>query len=185
MWGRVWVAAYLQLITDKNPIADNGYQELAFFSYRIKLRTKTQMKNDEPHSRREFFKRATKKTLPVIGLLSITGIPLFGQILNNGTLDCNGGCSHTCAGTARGMCDTCSHLCLGGCQGTSKGKVQDSTEIKNDTVKKTNGCNDNCRTECRVNCSSYCFQSCDKSCYNRCGGTCMGTCYPTCQGTTF
>ena len=141
------------------------------------------MENNNLRSRREFFKITAPKALPIIGLLSIAKTPLFGQILYDETLNCNGSCYQTCAGSARGMCDTCSHLCLGGCQSTSKGKVQDSTEINNDTIKNTTGCNDNCKTECRVNCSSYCVQTCKGNCYNQCGGTCRGTCRETCTGT--
>ena len=137
------------------------------------------MKNQETlHSRREFFRVTAKKVLPVIGLLSIAKAPLFGQIY---TLDCNGSCYQTCAGTARGMCDTCSHLCLGGCQGTSKGKVQDSIRPKNDTIKKdNNGCSDYCIQTCKGSCGNQCEGTCKTTCRETCTGTCMASCHGTC-----
>lgn len=140
------------------------------------------MKRKWFHTRREFFKITAQKALPVIGLLSIAKVPLFGQILNDGTLDCNGGCSNTCRNTAKGMCDTCSHQCFGGCQNTSKGKVQDSTEINNDTVKKT-GCNFSCKDECKFSCGVRCQGTCTGTCLGCCKGSCGQACDGHCIGS--
>ena len=79
-------------------------------------------------NRREFFKVTARKVLPVVGLLSIPNIQLFGGIAND--MSCNNGCEGTCTGmcaircvggcmdncaitcqnTTKGMCDTCSHI---------------------------------------------------------------------------
>ena len=131
--------------------------------------------------RREFFKITAQKALPIIGLLSIAKIPLFGQILNDGALDCNGSCYQTCAGTARGMCDTCSHQCIGGCEGNTRDIPQDTILSKNDTISKDNNdCNDGCKSECLVTCNSFCHQQCKGSCRGYCIYCCKGDCGATC-----
>lgn len=159
------------------------------------------MKNNNLRSRREFFKVAVHKVLPVIGLISITNIPLFGISGITNDLSCNNGCTGTCTGmcvkgcvgacmdncsrtcryTAKGMCDTCSHLCLGGCQNTSTGIVQDTTEIKDDTIKKTTGCMAECHATCYTTCHGGCKVSCMGPCAATCGGKCQGTCHGTCN----
>ena len=55
------------------------------------------MENKEVHNRREFFKITAKKVLPVIGIISIANIPLFGNSICS---NCNYGCSYTAQGTA-------------------------------------------------------------------------------------
>lgn len=139
------------------------------------------MENKDLHSRRDFFKTTARQVLPVIGLLSIIEVPLFGQIINDRALDCNGGCFQTCKATAKGTCDTCSHLCLGGCQNTSTGIVQDTTEIKDDTIKKTTGCMAECHATCYTTCHGGCKVSCMGPCAATCGGKCQGTCHGTCN----
>lgn len=48
-----------------------------------------QQKNEELQSRREFFKEAAKKTLPVIGLVALGGIQISAFASNNGVTSLN------------------------------------------------------------------------------------------------
>lgn len=93
------------------------------------------------HSRREFFKITAKKVLPVIGIISIANIPVFGNYLvsSNCNNACSHGCSNTCKGTHNTMCGACTFQCIGTCEGTSQNITnshpQDSIKPKDDTIK--------------------------------------------------
>lgn len=77
--------------------------------------------NEGLHSRREFFKKAAKGTLPILG------VSLFGlSILNscdkdepsNGGSGCKGNCSGNCDSSCSG---SCSSSCSGNCDGCTGG----------------------------------------------------------------
>lgn len=82
-------------------------------------------KNEELHSRREFFKKAAKAALPVVAAIVLAGSPAVVQAAekamgcNNGcTSTCMGGCKGTCSGTCSGQCyTTCTTTCQGACKG--------------------------------------------------------------------
>ena len=71
-------------------------------------------KNEELQSRRQFFKKAAKGALPILGAIALANLPhLAGASTAGCTCSgaCVGGCNYTCYGT-------CSGKCMGGCQGT-------------------------------------------------------------------
>lgn len=72
-------------------------------------------KNEELQSRREFFKKAAKGALPILGAVVLAGAPAIvkaaessdpmgyarygcGICTNSCTGDCKGGCRYTCSG---------------------------------------------------------------------------------------
>lgn len=82
-------------------------------------------KNNETQNRREFFKEAAKKTLPILGAVALMSNPLIAKAVEKNACEtCTGGCSYTCSGT-------CSGACSGGCSGSCKG-----------------GCSASCRDAC-------------------------------------
>jgi len=65
-------------------------------------------KNQELQSRREFFKRAAKKALPIVGAVVLASVPLaeskaYGCTGYNCTNGCEG-CNDTCYGSCRSTC---------------------------------------------------------------------------------
>lgn len=79
--------------------------------------------NRKSHSRREFFKTSFQKTLPIISLLAIVGLPSIAhsRITNctDGSCEnsCSGSCKGTCSGGCSNECDGCSGTCKGDCAG--------------------------------------------------------------------
>ncbi|MCQ2360556.1 MAG: Cys-Xaa-Xaa-Xaa repeat radical SAM target protein [Paludibacteraceae bacterium] len=78
--------------------------------------------NEEFQTRREFFKKAAKAALPVVGAVVISSLPILQVKAQYG---CNGGCSSSCYGmcvsTCMGTCvGTCKTTCDSTCIGTSK-----------------------------------------------------------------
>ena len=87
-------------------------------------------KNEELQSRREFFKKAAKGTLPILGAILLANMPMVMKAANpsgctagrcSGT--CSGGCTSctvTCGGNCHGKCSgTCRVTCGGNCHGKS------------------------------------------------------------------
>lgn len=77
---------------------------------------KEKKKNEELQSRREFFKRAAKSALPILGAIALTQLPFVVKSHESQiTLDC----SVYCAGGCRDTCNnTCDDTCRGNCVGT-------------------------------------------------------------------
>ena len=74
--------------------------------------------NEELQSRREFFKKAAKAALPVVGVVVLSTLPLNADASTfcNG---CSGSCADTCSGTCSGNCTgDCSTSCKGTCEGS-------------------------------------------------------------------
>ena len=95
-------------------------------------------KNEELQSRREFFKKAAKGALPILGAIVLAGAPLLSKATEEQPMGCNGSCSYGC-GT---MCSTsCSGGCKGGCGGACSYSCQ-------------NTCKGSCQSSCRGGCSS-------------------------------
>lgn len=103
--------------------------------------------NDEIQSRREFFKNAAKATLPVIGFIALSVLPI--QIKAKSTTDCEKACA--------GNCGYACTSCWTGCTGTCK------------------GCSGKCEGGCVKNCADDCYGSCSGNCYS-CKGGCSGGC---------
>ena len=87
-------------------------------------------KNEELQSRRQFFKKAAKGALPILGAIALAHMPLIAQA-STGTSGCTGtctgacygsckGCSTTCTGTCSRACTGCSTTCSGTCSGSCR-----------------------------------------------------------------
>ena len=94
----------------------------------IRLIMKKNEKNKELQSRREFFKKAAKGALPILGAIALAGAPGVVKAAEE-AMDCNYSCSYSCSNSCRGNCyGGCSGSCGGGCsyscQNTCKGSCQ-------------------------------------------------------------
>ena len=71
--------------------------------------------NEELQSRREFFKKAAKAALPVIGAVVVASIPTMKAKAS--TYCGNVSCSYECDGSCN---DSCYGSCRGGCNASCK-----------------------------------------------------------------
>ena len=83
--------------------------------------------NNELKNRREFFKEAAKKALPIIGVVALLGNPLIAKAVESEPMGCHGtcygacvgscdGCKYTCTGTCKNGCEGCRYTCTGTCK---------------------------------------------------------------------
>ncbi len=93
-------------------------------------------KNSETQNRRQFFKEAARKALPIIGAAALMSNPVFAKAVETNIItNCNA-CSNTCKGSCDKTCkNTCIGTCSGGCQKTC-----------------TNTCIGGCGYACKDNC---------------------------------
>ena len=84
--------------------------------------------NEELQSRREFFKKAAKAALPVVGAVVLSSLPIVKSEAATGCFDggckygCEGGCSGSCVATCRSCCQNgCDQSCYSGCRNTCHG----------------------------------------------------------------
>lgn len=89
---------------------------------------------EEFQSRREFFKKVSKKALPFVAAILLVD-PVIANASKEKPMGCNSGCYGTCSGscdsTCRGECYTtcyysCSTTCKGKCDGTCRGTCMGS-----------------------------------------------------------
>lgn len=96
-------------------------------------------KRNELQSRREFFKNAAKKTLPILGALVLASSPLM-SIAKNAESEVETGCDWGCTYGCKGSCGrVCSFGCTNSCAGECSG-----------------GCKATCQGTCRGTCSGTC-----------------------------
>lgn len=83
-------------------------------------------KNEEIQSRREFFKDAAKKTLPILGAVMLANLPFGAKAVDKKeATDCLGGCDYDCYNTCSGRCgQNCSNSCLYGCMWKCSGSCK-------------------------------------------------------------
>ena len=75
---------------------------------------------NETQNRREFFKEATRKALPIIGAVALMSNPVIASAIENEPLGCE---TSACKGSCLQTClNTCSGKCSGTCKGTCQGK---------------------------------------------------------------
>ena len=88
-------------------------------------------KNEELQSRREFFKKAAKGALPILGLAIMANVPTISNASEseyctcsgNCKGACSGGCSTTCYSGCYSSCKTgCNYTCKGTCGGSCNGR---------------------------------------------------------------
>ncbi len=83
--------------------------------------------NEELQSRREFFKKAAKAALPVVGAVVMASMPNVLQAAKTGCdYNCSGSCSRGCQGSCEAYCkddckNTCQWSCSGQCYNSCKG----------------------------------------------------------------
>ena len=84
--------------------------------------------NNELQSRREFFKKAAKGALPILGAVILTNIPNVIKA-EEIAMGCSGACSancvssclDTCLRNCKGTCkNTCKQTCKGNCKGSAR-----------------------------------------------------------------
>lgn len=70
--------------------------------------------NEELQSRREFFKKAAKAALPVVGAIVLSQLPMTAEATPAGCAKYGCGiCTHSCTNSCSGACYT---TCSGGCK---------------------------------------------------------------------
>ncbi len=104
-----------------------------------------QNKNEELQSRRQFFKKAAKATLPILGAIVATNLPFISRAATNHESEtensCSWGCSGGCSGSCGRVCSYgCTNSCAGSCSGACKGYCQGS-----------------CKGSCAYGCSGYSY----------------------------
>lgn len=95
-------------------------------------------RNEELQSRREFFKKAAKGVLPILGATLLANTPLLVKATEEDPMGCNYSCSYSCS-------NSCSGSCYGGCKGGCGGACSYSCQ---------NTCKGSCQGSCRGGCSS-------------------------------
>ncbi len=100
--------------------------------------------NEELQSRREFFKKAAKKALPILGAIALANSPIIAQAAENEPMGCQYGCTMSCTG-----CTGCTKEC-GGCTGCTGC---------------TGYCLNNCFGICKESCKHTCKGDCTKGCH--------------------
>ena len=82
---------------------------------------KKNKKNEELQSRREFFKKAAKGALPILGAIVLAGTPNILNAAEKTVMDCQHGCTTGCTGclsSCARSCTSCSDGCARGCHAT-------------------------------------------------------------------
>lgn len=93
-------------------------------------------KKDELQSRRQFFKKAAKGALPILGAIALTNAPfLINAHELESTNSCNNGCSYMCQ-------SYCSRSCTGSCKGSCEGRCNVN-------------CSNSCARGCQYTCNGY------------------------------
>ena len=81
-------------------------------------------KREELQSRREFFKKAAKGALPILGAIVLASAPVIANAAEDAPMGCkycsvacSGNCDGTCKGSCRGECyKGCLTGCYAGCK---------------------------------------------------------------------
>ena len=94
---------------------------------------------EELQSRREFFKKAAKGALPILGAMMLAGAPSIVKAVEKTPMGCEWGCMNSCSGGCRMSCNT---TCKGGCGSTCRGRCINSCK--------------SCSGSCQGTCSGSC-----------------------------
>ena len=79
-------------------------------------------KNEGLQSRREFFKKAAKGALPILGAIVLAGSPIIANAVEAVPMGCTkSGCSGTCSG---GCSSSCMSRCDSGCKSACSGECK-------------------------------------------------------------
>ncbi len=114
-----------------------------------------QNKKEELQSRREFFKRAAKSALPILGAIALANMPVIAQAATSETGVYCAGCKNDCTNGCAGGCHrSCGSSCGYGCKGNSSHNYSGSCD----------GCKYSCGG-CKGMCSGTCVGSCSVTSY--------------------
>ena len=92
---------------------------------------------NELKNRRQFFKEAARKSLPILGMAVLATIaPIALQSCKKSSLGCNNGCAGSCSNSCSGSCKTDCEL----------------------------NCGNNCKRSCPFNCKGTCKSLCGNNC---------------------
>ena len=94
--------------------------------------------NKDLQGRREFFKQAAKKALPILGAVALMSNPVIAKAVEKEPMGCNTACSYGCTGCYGDCYGSCNDKCQGTCKGDCLGSCKGT-------------CSDVCRTNCRRN----------------------------------
>mgnify|MGYP005754251811 CR=1 FL=1 len=74
--------------------------------------------SEELQSRREFFKKAAKAALPVVGAVVLSSLPILkSEAAPTGCMSlCSDGCTDRCSGCTGSCSGSCNTSCYGSCQ---------------------------------------------------------------------
>lgn len=100
-------------------------------------------KQEELQTRREFFKKAAKGVLPVLGAIALANVPLLSHAMEEGKTPngCSSSCFRACADDCYTSCkNTCRVYCTGTCQNTCQGS-----------------CSGRCQGSCATGCGSSAY----------------------------
>ena len=83
-------------------------------------------KKDELQNRREFFKKAAKGALPILGAIVLANMPGVLNAAGKDSMNCEYSCSALCADNCSGRCkgectSACNRTCASYCNSTCKG----------------------------------------------------------------
>lgn len=122
------------------------------------MKEEKKIQNEELQSRREFFKKAGKGLLPVLGAIALMNMPLLSQAMEKGE--------------TRISCDNCSYACGGSCASGCSGGCSSSCKTS---------CAINCGGQTTASpcgsCSNACYGGCFGGCRSSCSGSCLSSCY--------
>lgn len=104
--------------------------------------------NEELQSRREFFKKAAKGALPILGAIVLANAPVIAKAAEDTPMGCNSGCALGCYTGCYGCLHSCNRVCL-----------------------------DSCNYNCRGGCKGTCVGTCEGDCQGTCRGTCTSMNY--------
>ncbi len=80
---------------------------------------KEKKNNEELQSRRDFFKKAAKGALPILGAVVLASVPSIakGAQITGCDYTCRASCQNDCYGSCRYECkSTCTGTCSGSCR---------------------------------------------------------------------
>ncbi|MBO6024471.1 MAG: Cys-Xaa-Xaa-Xaa repeat radical SAM target protein [Bacteroidales bacterium] len=89
--------------------------------------------NKNLQGRREFFKEAARKALPILGAVALMSSPVTAKTFHVVSKDCsNSECTKSCVDVCKNTCNTMCHEGCKGCNGTCKGSCLDSCKDSNE-----------------------------------------------------
>lgn len=125
----------------------------------------TKNPNEELQSRREFFKKAAKAALPVVGAVVLSSLPIVkSEAQSGGQMWTRSYCNPMLGDACLSQCGNgCSGSCQGDCKGNCKGDCTGGNS--NGGSNNSSGCyNGSCQSSCSGGCKNSCYRSCKTGC---------------------